>query len=202
MNTVATVAILPVDFLTLGESHRWLRAAGLDHRNALAIDRCHQDGTDRRFRGTFPIKSVKIVSRIPQYLLQAALGDRNAGEVGDGVDGFGEGILHRGLDQAARQFVGERAGGQGESLVEWIDAGCAGSGVAHADDIHRSKDGFEGAGAEAAMGVPDLAGLLFDAQRSSHNSGSAVLQVSLKQQALHLAALGLWLTLNLVEGAL
>ena len=39
-----------------------------------------------------------------------------------------EGILHRRLDQTPLQFVGERAGGQGECLVEWIDAGCADAG--------------------------------------------------------------------------
>jgi FkbM family methyltransferase len=36
------------------------------------------------------------------------------------------GFCNCGLDQAALQFVGERASGQGECLVEWIDAGSAG----------------------------------------------------------------------------
>jgi hypothetical protein len=75
-------------------------------------------------------------------------------------------------------------------------------GIAHADDLHRSKDGFEGAGAEPTMGVQHFAGLLFDAQRRSHISVAAVLQVSLEQQALHLAAFGLLLRLDLVEGEL
>ena len=82
-------------------------ASGLDHGNTLAIDRRHQDGAIRLLGGTFLIKGVKIQSRIPQNFLQAALGDRNAGEVGDGLDRFVEGVLHRRLDQTPLQFVGE-----------------------------------------------------------------------------------------------
>jgi hypothetical protein len=40
---------------------------------------------------------------------------------------------------------------------------------------------------------------LLDAQRRSHISVAAELQMSLEQQALHLAALGLLLRLDLVE---
>jgi hypothetical protein len=40
---------------------------------------------------------------------------------------------------------------------------------------------------------------LRDAQRRSHISVAAALEMSLKQQALHLAALGLLLRLNLVK---
>jgi hypothetical protein len=47
--------------------------------------------------GALLIKGVKILSRIPQNLLQAALGDRNSGKVGDRLDGFGEGILRAAL---------------------------------------------------------------------------------------------------------
>jgi hypothetical protein len=46
-----------------------LSASGLDHRNALAIDGRHEDGTTGRFRGAFPIKGVKVQSRILQDFL-------------------------------------------------------------------------------------------------------------------------------------
>ena len=55
------------------------------------------------------------------------------------------------------------------------------------------------AGAEPAMGVQHLAGGLRDAQRRPHISVTAELEMSLQQQALHLAALGLLLRFNLVE---
>ena len=49
------------------------------------------------------------------------------------------------------------------------------------------------------MGVGQLAVLLLEVERGSHISVTAELEMSLKQQALHLAALGLLLRLNLVE---
>ena len=49
------------------------------------------------------------------------------------------------------------------------------------------------------MGVQHLAGRLRDTQRKPHIPVAAELEMSLKQQALHLAALGLLLRLNLVE---
>jgi hypothetical protein len=39
------------------------------------------------------------LSRIAQNLFQAALGDRNTGEFGDGFDRFVEGVLDRRFDQ-------------------------------------------------------------------------------------------------------
>ena len=53
--------------------------------------------------------------------------------------------------------------------------------------------------AESTMGVKHRAGLLWNAQRRSHISIAAALDMSLEQQALHLAALGLLLRFNLVE---
>jgi hypothetical protein len=52
------------------------------------------------------------------------------------------------------------------------------------------------------MRVEQFAVLLLDAQRGSYVSVAALLQVGLKEQALHLAASRLLLTLNLVEGEL
>ena len=49
------------------------------------------------------------------------------------------------------------------------------------------------------MGVQHLTGLLLDAQRRSHITVTTTLQMSLEQQALHLATLGVLLRLNLVE---
>src|ERR1700676_4740717 len=92
---------LSVVLLTFGASPRGLwRSAGLDHRNALAIPRRHQNGARRRLRRALLIKSVKILSGIAQHFLQAAFGNRNAGEVGDGRDRFMEGVLHGRLDQS------------------------------------------------------------------------------------------------------
>jgi hypothetical protein len=65
----------------------------------------------RRLGGALLIEGVKVLSRIAQNFLQTALGDRNAGEVGDGLDRFVEGVLHRRLDQTPLQFVGERTRG-------------------------------------------------------------------------------------------
>jgi hypothetical protein len=49
------------------------------------------------------------------------------------------------------------------------------------------------------VGVEDRAVLLLQAQRGSHISVAAVLQVGLEEQALDLAAFGLLLRLDLVE---
>ena len=49
------------------------------------------------------------------------------------------------------------------------------------------------------MGVQHLAGRLWDTKRRSHIAVTTELEVSLKKQALHLAALGLLLRLNSVE---
>ena len=52
------------------------------------------------------------------------------------------------------------------------------------------------------MGVEHRAVLLLQAQRESHISVAAMLQVSLEEQPLHLAAFGLLQRLDLVEGEL
>jgi len=66
-------------------------------------------------------------------------------------------------------------------------------------NLHWTEDGFQAAGAEPAMGVQYLAGGLWDAQCRPHISVAAELEMSLQQQALHLAAFGLLLGFNLVE---
>src|SRR5689334_15928028 len=66
-------------------------------------------------------------------------------------------------------------------------------------NLHRPKDGFQGAGSEPAMGIRHRTGRMWDVQRRSHISIAAALDMSLEQQALHLAALGLLLRFNLVE---
>jgi hypothetical protein len=50
------------------------------------------------------------------------------------------------------------------------------------------------------MGVQDLTGLVSDEQGNSHVSGTALLEMSLEQQTLNLAAFGLLLRLNLMKG--
>jgi hypothetical protein len=52
------------------------------------------------------------------------------------------------------------------------------------------------------MGVKHLTVLLWKEQRRPHISVAAMLQVSLEEEALDLAALGLLLGLDLVEGEL
>jgi hypothetical protein len=79
----------PVGFLTLGGSRGGWCVAGLDHSKALAIDRREPAAgsgcvVDRRRQNPEPH---------PAEFLPAALGDRNAGEVGDGLDRFVEGVL-------------------------------------------------------------------------------------------------------------
>lgn len=64
-----------------------------------------------------------------------------------------------------------------------------------------TEDRLQDTGTEPAD-VPHHAGCLRDTQRRPHITVAAELEMSLKQQALHLAALGLLLRLNLVEGKL
>jgi hypothetical protein len=149
-----------------------------------------------------PVKSIEVLSRIRKDLLQAALGDGNASQVGNRLDRFQERILHGGLDQAPLEFVGERTGGQGQCLIQRKEAGCAGAGVTHANQFDGSKDGGEGAGAQPAVGVETVVGWPLDAQCGSDISIAAMLQVGLEEQALHLTAFGLLQRLDLVEGEL
>jgi hypothetical protein len=60
----------------------------------------------------------------------------------------------------------------------------------------------KGTGAEPAMRVRHFVVPLPDTQSGTHVSGAATLQVRLQQQALHLAAFGLLLALDLVQGEL
>lgn len=91
-----------------------------------------------------------------------------------------KGVLHGRLDQSSLQFVGKRAGGQNEGLVEGIDAGCASPGVAHADDLYGPKDGFQRTSAEAAMCVPLLAVFPLNAQGGAYISLAAVFEMCLQ----------------------
>jgi hypothetical protein len=52
------------------------------------------------------------------------------------------------------------------------------------------------------MGIGQVAGWPVEAQRWSHISVAAMLQVGLEEEALHFAAFGLLLGLDLVEGEL
>jgi len=139
-----------------------LRAGRLDHGNALAIDGGHEDGAGGGLRRALPVKSVKVLRRIREDLLQASFGDGNAGQIGYGLDRIEERILHGGLDQAPLEFVRERARGQSQRPIQRKDAGHAGAGVAHADEFDGSKDGGERTGAQPAMGVEQFAVLLME----------------------------------------
>ena len=81
--------------------------------------------------------------------------------------------------------------------------GRAGAGVAHADEFHGSKDGGERAGAQTAMRVEHRSPSgCWSMQGRPDISVAALLQMGLEEQALHLAAFGLLLGLDLVEGEL
>jgi len=97
-----------------------------------------------------------------QDLLQTAFGDGNTGQFGNGLDRIQKRVLHGGFDQAPLEFVGERACGQGQRLVQWKDAECAGAGVTHAEEFDGSKDSGERAGAQSAMRVGQLAVMLLE----------------------------------------
>ncbi len=101
VNTVATVAILfRLAFRPLARrAEGWGTPLGLTG-HALAIHGRQQNGASRGFRRALPIKSVEIPSGIAQHFLQAAFGNRNAGEVGDGRDRCMEGVLHSRLDRS------------------------------------------------------------------------------------------------------
>jgi hypothetical protein len=130
-----------------------LRARWLDHRNALAIDGCYEDGAGSRLRRTLPVKGVEVLRHIGQDLLQTAFGDGHAGQVGYGLDRIEERILHGGLDQTALEFVRERAGGQSQSPIQGKDTGHAWAGVAQANQFDGSKDGSERACAQSPVRV-------------------------------------------------
>jgi hypothetical protein len=98
--------------LSLGEPCRRSRSIGLDHGNALAIDRRHQNRAGGRRRDAFLIEDVKVSGRIQQQFFQAALGNRQAGEVGDAINRFLESALHRRLDQPSLQLVREHTAGK------------------------------------------------------------------------------------------
>ena len=135
-----------VGLLPFGQPRFGLCAARLDHGNALAVDGRHQDRAGGGGHRALLVEGVKVPSRIRQDLFQAAFGDGNAGQLGDGLNRFQKRVLHGGLDQAALEFVGERSRRQGQRLIERKDAGRAGPGVAHADEFHGSKDGGQGSG--------------------------------------------------------
>ena len=94
---------------------------------------------------------------------------------------FQKRVLHGGFDQTPLEFVGERPRGQGQRLVEWKDARCSGTGVAHTNQSHGSKDGGERAGAEPAMRVDPLTVLLMELQGGAHISVATVLQMGLEE---------------------
>ena len=89
---------------------------------------------------------------------------------------------------------------QSQPCIQGIDAVGARVGITHADNLDRSEDGLEGAGAEPAMRVQHSVVPLPDTQSGTHVSVAATLQVRLQQQALHPAAFGLLLALDLVQG--
>jgi hypothetical protein len=130
------------------------------------------------------------------------LGDRNTSQVGDGLDGIQERTLHGGFDQTPLKFVGERAGGQSQRPIQRKDTGHAGARVAHTNEFDRSKDGGESASAQPAMRVEQVAVLVLEVERGTHIPIAALLQMGLEKQSLYLAAFGLLLALNLVEGKL
>ncbi len=146
-----------------------------------AIDCCHQDRAGSRRRDAFPIEDVKVSGRFQQQFCQAALENRQACEVGDAINGFLEGALHRREDQTPLQFVREHARRQGERFIERIDAVGAGVGVAHANNLDRSENSLEGAGADPTMCVQHFVVPLLDAQSGTQVSVAAALKVSLKQ---------------------
>jgi hypothetical protein len=172
---------LLIGLLTLGQTRCRFRARRLDHGNTLTIDGRYEYGSSGGLVETLPVKSVKVLGRIRQDLLQTAFGDGDTGQFGNSLDRIQERVLHGGFDQAPLEFVGELACGQGKRLVQWKDAGYAGAGVAHADEFDGSKDGGERAGAQPAMGIGQLAVLLLEVQRGSDISVTTLLQVGLEE---------------------
>jgi hypothetical protein len=113
-----------------------------------------------------------------------------------------ERILHGGLDQTSLEFVRERAGGQSQRPIQRKDTGHAWAGVAHANQFDGPKDGSKRTGAQPSVRVSDLATLLPEVKSGTHIPVAALLQVSLKKQALHLPSTVLLPGLDLVEGKL
>ena len=188
-----------IGFLPFGEPCSGLCAARLDHGNALGVNGGHQDCTGGGSHGALMVEGVEIPGCIRQDLFQAAFGDGNTGQLGDVLDRFQKRILHGGFDQTALEFVGEGSRRQCQRPVEREDAGRARAGVAHTDQFHGSKDGGQGSVAETAVRIKHLTLWQFQLQSRSHISIAAMLQMSLEEKALDLAAFGLLLGLDLVE---
>lgn len=96
VNTAATVAILfRLTFCPLVSRAVGRAPSGLTMGTPLPSTAATKMGPAP---GRVP-DDVKVSGRIHQQVFQAALGNRQAGEVGDAINGFLEGTLHRRLDQ-------------------------------------------------------------------------------------------------------
>jgi hypothetical protein len=179
-----------------------LRSTGLEHGNPLAVHGPHQDPAGLRLWDTFQVEGVKVLGRLREQFFQAALGNQHAGDLGDGMDGFLEGALHSRLDQTLLQWAGKRTRRQLERLIQRVDAVGAVARVAQAGDPDRSKDGLEGAGAEAPVSIQPWLGGWVNAQSGSHLSVAPLLNAGLEEQSLELPPLVLLLALDLVQGEL
>jgi len=188
-----------IGLVPFGQPCSGLCAARLDHGNALTVDRRHPDRAGGSGHRALWIESVQVQSRIRKDLFQTALGDGNAGQLGNGGNRFQKRVLYGGLDQAPLELVGERPSGQGQRLIERKDARRVGAAVAHTDEFPGPKDGGKGSGAPTAVRVENRAVCLFQPQSRPHITVAAMRQMGWEEKALYLAALGLLLGLDLVE---
>lgn len=145
---VALLALAPPD----GLGSRF----GLDHGDALAVDRTYQDEFLRlgvAALGALGVERVEVDAGVDDELFGAALGDHHAGGVGEQGHGGVEGCVHRGDDQPALQFVAVAARGQPELGIEGMETGLPRPAVADAAhrDLAEQGDVPAGVGALAAV---------------------------------------------------
>ena len=101
-----------IGLLSFGQPCSGFCAARLDHGNAFTVDRRHQDRARGSCNRALLVEGVKVSCRIRKDFFQAAFGDGDTGQLGNGLNRFQKRVLYGGLDQAALEFVGERPRGK------------------------------------------------------------------------------------------
>ena len=129
--------LLLVGLLALGSADDPLRAVGLDHRDAFAVDRGDEDFAcsrlDRICRAG-GVEALEVHGGLLHELLGRALGHGRAGDLGDQRDRLVKRPADDRLDQSTLILIAPQAGGQTELGVEWVDRVVSRRAVPHPCD--------------------------------------------------------------------
>jgi hypothetical protein len=92
---------LLVGLLAFGQAEGGLRGNRLDDRNAFAVDGRDENRAGGHIGRTLLVEGGEVLGHVRQHLFQAAFGNGDTREFGDGLHGRQERVLHGGLDQPA-----------------------------------------------------------------------------------------------------